>query len=643
MLSEHNPQYISLLEASKLTGYSQEYLSLRVRQAKLMGVKLGRNWVTTKDWVNDYVASTKLSNGNNKKAEVVSASLGIEGQKVSSKERIKLVVSEDKKFVSLHDASQYAGHSQDYLNLRIRQKKLKAVKLGRNWVTTKEWIDEYLLKTYRAKNHLQAAPVEFIPETIFVPEAHVSEAVGVVAEAKKEKIFASLFSFLRLPLSGVQAFSALATIFVVLGLSYFYFAKPQVNLQPRINLIAHFASENSQKAVLSAKRLNDKIQEMGGSLMERYASGTIDKAIVRSLFKTNNYLYNVSALTESAVSWLEAGLNDGFKLSSQGLAKIQKVPESFLLKMRVGISEISDVMLTALAEFNDGINNGFAVLARYRKQGITNAYITAVNHISVPIAAISNNIKDISVQFGQYFTEDSNSIKLFTSGKIQNIKLVLENGFKVVLGKTKMAPQTFLSRVRKPFIVLGVFINRDIHALMTESLQGVELLSKKMVKEMVLTSENTAGVRDILLNFRLAGNSLTLRLENAVSKTMGLFANNFKDVGSGLATRIFNTWSALADNIRGIPARFAALFQKKEKLAIQQEEIILPKAEQEGLVAIPSSGKEKDEELKEKIRTSFSDEVKIKQTDADSGIIVPVFKEKEGENYLYLMVPVKNN
>ena len=53
--------YISLLEASKLCDYSQEYLSLRARQGKLKAVKLGRNWVTTKEWLNKYIKEVSVS------------------------------------------------------------------------------------------------------------------------------------------------------------------------------------------------------------------------------------------------------------------------------------------------------------------------------------------------------------------------------------------------------------------------------------------------------------------------------------------------------------------------------------------------------------------------------------------------------
>lgn len=52
--------YISLQEASRHCDYSQEYLSLRARQGKLKSVKNGRNWVTTLEWLNDYIKNTEV-------------------------------------------------------------------------------------------------------------------------------------------------------------------------------------------------------------------------------------------------------------------------------------------------------------------------------------------------------------------------------------------------------------------------------------------------------------------------------------------------------------------------------------------------------------------------------------------------------
>ena len=52
-----------------------------------------------------------------------------------------------KKYISLKEATRYCPYSQDYLKLRSRQGKLKAVKIGRNWFTTIEWLELYKSKS----------------------------------------------------------------------------------------------------------------------------------------------------------------------------------------------------------------------------------------------------------------------------------------------------------------------------------------------------------------------------------------------------------------------------------------------------------------------------------------------------------------
>jgi hypothetical protein len=57
-------------------------------------------------------------------------------------------------YISLKEATRYCNYSQDYLKLRARQNKLKAVKIGRNWVTTREWVEEYLNKIPNPKSQI---------------------------------------------------------------------------------------------------------------------------------------------------------------------------------------------------------------------------------------------------------------------------------------------------------------------------------------------------------------------------------------------------------------------------------------------------------------------------------------------------------
>lgn len=57
--AEKTNEYISLQEATKYCHYSQEYLSLLARKGLLESVQFGRNWMTTKKAVEEYVATQK--------------------------------------------------------------------------------------------------------------------------------------------------------------------------------------------------------------------------------------------------------------------------------------------------------------------------------------------------------------------------------------------------------------------------------------------------------------------------------------------------------------------------------------------------------------------------------------------------------
>ena len=56
-----NQNFISLAEASKQTGYHQDYLGFLCRQGRLRGFKIGRNWVTTKESLDDFLKNYKNS------------------------------------------------------------------------------------------------------------------------------------------------------------------------------------------------------------------------------------------------------------------------------------------------------------------------------------------------------------------------------------------------------------------------------------------------------------------------------------------------------------------------------------------------------------------------------------------------------
>jgi len=67
-------------------------------------------------------------------------------------------MSEEHQYISLSQASQYCDYSQEYLSLRARQKKLQAKKIGRNWVTTRKWLQEYIFGATNYKDNVVQKP-----------------------------------------------------------------------------------------------------------------------------------------------------------------------------------------------------------------------------------------------------------------------------------------------------------------------------------------------------------------------------------------------------------------------------------------------------------------------------------------------------
>jgi len=106
-------QFITLREAAEIYGCTQKHMNLMARQGKLKAEKMGRNWLTKKDWLDEY------------------------------KNNFKPEPKNSEKYISLGEAAKAYGCTQRHLNLMARQGKLKATKMGRNWVTTFKWLEDY--------------------------------------------------------------------------------------------------------------------------------------------------------------------------------------------------------------------------------------------------------------------------------------------------------------------------------------------------------------------------------------------------------------------------------------------------------------------------------------------------------------------
>lgn len=51
---------ISLNQAAKISGYTQDYLGYLVRQGEIKAVRSGRNWFTTEEQIKEYIFRKKI-------------------------------------------------------------------------------------------------------------------------------------------------------------------------------------------------------------------------------------------------------------------------------------------------------------------------------------------------------------------------------------------------------------------------------------------------------------------------------------------------------------------------------------------------------------------------------------------------------
>jgi hypothetical protein len=84
-------KYISLKTAAGLYGYTRDHLGLMIRQGKLNGIKLGSYYVTTGQWMAEYVKSFAALNHPTLKNKLSNKFLtgALSSSKISHKEKVK--------------------------------------------------------------------------------------------------------------------------------------------------------------------------------------------------------------------------------------------------------------------------------------------------------------------------------------------------------------------------------------------------------------------------------------------------------------------------------------------------------------------------------------------------------------------------
>lgn len=210
-------KYISLKEASKISGYSSDYLGWLIRKGKLRGerVYLNTSWLVLKNDLIKFVRSraSKKSNPGGLDKLGRMGNLGARDY-----------LSFKKKYLSLREAAKISGYTPDYIGQLVRKGKIKGKKVysGTAWLIEEKILRNYLKKiendfiskaqALKKKQRQRTLKNIRLIHDIFPPELVLNAAREITGwkpyKSKKDKIFGigwrfSLAVFIFLLIIGV--------------------------------------------------------------------------------------------------------------------------------------------------------------------------------------------------------------------------------------------------------------------------------------------------------------------------------------------------------------------------------------------------------------------------------------------------------
>lgn len=228
------------------------------------------------------------------------------------------------------------------------------------------------------------------------------------------------------------------------------------------------------------------------------------------------------------------------------------------------------------------------------------------------------SISPLVAGFNENFDKGMVNLNLKTSPFVASVgglgDIIVEDTIKVVSDTFTDIPQSFQ------------YVRGEIDPqLSTAALKGVgiELLNAKILEGYFgNTNCQASGIGQKIVRGYIAVNSL---LERKIGQFGKWAVSNYSQANDSLERSL--TWGYEA---------FTQFWQGSGEFVGEE---LSPKSVNKGMVVIPFT---EEEEVKEKIENSFSDEVKVEPIDETSGVIIPVFKKATEQKYLYILVPLKN-
>ncbi len=542
------------------------------------------------------------------------------------------------KYISLQEATQFCNYSQEYLSLRARQRKLKAIKIGRNWVTTKEWVREYLKKynnNNKRNNNLLKRERVINKKSVFqkietqvsknskaflVPENLPVEKLPAGVSDKSSNFFKAGHKFKWKDFFQVcqPRFALMFALVFVLILAGIFFGK-----------VSLFKAYND--ASLLVEQFNKRADSLLADGMRNFVSGVkgIDE-IVQRIGKAGDFAVQDTASDFQDIIYSAGLLVD--KIGKAGDFAVNDIvgdvkdvknfyKEVFCCANRLAnnTGRIGDIAIKSIAlTISSAVKN----TASFVNQSFTESIKAVFNDIQNINNKTSAIVKILLWEVSDSFSGLASSFSKF--GRSFSVKIYSFN-----VGLAWISSEEATEYTIWIFKEYGKWVRENVKSQISKVKSGILNLKSQVAESGKTISQGYFAVNDFLEEKFLIFKNWSFEIGEGIVDRC-LTVNNF------IEKKIIQGRNELTYNIKQIPRFFRELVRVPKKVV---EKKLIPESTKQGIVVVPFT--ERDEEIKKKLKASFSDEIKVEPKDETSGYIIPVFRKREGEKYLYIMVPVR--
>ena len=177
------------------------------------------------------------------------------------------------------------------------------------------------------------------------------------------------------------------------------------------------------------------------------------------------------------------------------------------------------------------------------------------------------------------------------------------------------------------------------HSYYLRSLVSYPELTREIILKRVI-----APVFAFALLFGMGTGTYIVAEKVGNSRTAVQFANSMQSSGANVSQAFESAYSSIKSGYKSVVAFFTSPSKLAMDVPKEFGDVTVNEVTPNGIVLTTSTGSDKaDDAMKQKIRNSFSDDVTINADGSGTaGVITPVFKDTNGKDFIYVMVPVKD-